>query len=136
MASTFLIQSVEFDSFEVLRSAIPGSDVEIVQLAPHPVSGSLLTASHSNMAFSKGEFSGAIRGSGPLSQTHFCMGLILDRTGEVMSFGDRVDPGDIICTPPGQEHYLRFGAATSFASVLITPADLRANFACEPGLDD
>jgi hypothetical protein len=38
----FLIQSVEFDNFEVLRSAIPDNDVEIVQLSSHPVKGSLL----------------------------------------------------------------------------------------------
>jgi AraC family ethanolamine operon transcriptional activator len=132
----FLIQSTEFESFESLRHAIAGSNVEIVQLSPHPVRGSLLTASFGNIAFSKGYFSGSIRGSGPLSQTHFCMGLILNRVGDVISFGDDVEPGDIICTPPGEEHYLRFGAAASFASVLITPADLRASFVGESGLDD
>jgi AraC family ethanolamine operon transcriptional activator len=64
------------------------------------------------------------------------MGLILDRVGQVTSLGDGVEPGDIICTPPAVEHHLRFGEATSFASILITPADLLASFAGEPGLDD
>jgi AraC family ethanolamine operon transcriptional activator len=64
------------------------------------------------------------------------MGLILDRMGEVISYGDGVHPGDIICTPPGREHHVRVGAATSFASILITPAELRASFATEPGLGD
>jgi AraC family ethanolamine operon transcriptional activator len=64
------------------------------------------------------------------------MGLVLDRVGEATSFGNDVEPGDIISAPPGGEHHMRFGAAASFALMSITPADLQASFADEPGLDD
>jgi AraC family ethanolamine operon transcriptional activator len=132
----FLVQSVRFDSIEILRSPIGDSNVEIVQLAPRPVKGSLFKASLGNFAFSTGQFTGPLRGSGLLSRTHFCFGLMLDLLGEATSFGDSIQPGDIDCTPPGGEHLVRFGAATSFASVMIAPADLRANFMGEPGLED
>src|SRR5262245_50586323 len=118
----FLIQSVKFDSFEELQNPIADSSLEIVQLAPRPVRGSLLKASLGNFAFSTGQFSGSFRGTGPFSQTHFCVGLVLDRSGVVTSFGDDVQPGDIISTPPGEEHHMRFGAAASFALISITPA--------------
>jgi AraC family ethanolamine operon transcriptional activator len=132
----FLIQSVRFDSIEALRSPIADSSVEIVQLARRPVKGSLLKATLGDFAFSSGQFSGSLWGSGLVSRTHFCLGLILDRLGEVVSFGDSVESGDITCTPPGGESHVRFGAGASFASILITPADLRANFMAEPRLDD
>jgi AraC family ethanolamine operon transcriptional activator len=132
----FLIQSLKFDSFESLRSPIAGSSIEVVQLAPRPVKGSLLKACFGDFAFSKCDFSGSVRGSGPLSQTHFDIKLILGSAGEVSSFGDDIKPGDIICTPPGGEHLMRFGAASSLAGIAITPADLRASFLGEPRLDD
>ena len=127
---------MKFDNFEALQNPIADSSIEIVQLAPHPVKGSLLKVGLGDFAFSKSDFSGSIRGSGPLSQTHFNMKVILDSAGEVKSFGDDVEPGDLICTPPGVDHYLRFGAAASVAGIAITPADLRGSFVGEPGLDD
>jgi AraC-like DNA-binding protein len=132
----FLVQSMKFDNFEGLQNPIANSSIEIVQLAPHPVKGSLLKVGLGDFAFSKSDFSGSIRGSGLLSQTHFDMKIILDSAGEVNSFGDDVEPGDLICTPPGADHYLRFGAAASVAGIAITPAELRASFVSEPGLDD
>jgi AraC family ethanolamine operon transcriptional activator len=129
----FSIESVEFDSFEALRSPIAGSSIEIVQLAPRPVRGSLFKASLGNFAFSTGQFSGSFRATGPYSQTHFCMGLVLDSVG-VTCFGDEVEPGDIISASPGGEHHMQFGAPHRFALVSVTPADLRASLAGEPGL--
>jgi AraC-like DNA-binding protein len=135
-ASLFSIHSVKFDSFEALRSPLADSRVELVQLSRHPVRGSLLKASLGDIAFSHGQFTGSCRGSGLLSSTRYSMGLVLDRVGEMIRFGDDLEPGDIICTPPGEEHHLRFGAATSIASIMMTPADLQASFAGEPGMDD
>jgi AraC family ethanolamine operon transcriptional activator len=132
----FSIQSAEFDSIESLRSPIADSSIEIVQLAPHPVRGSLLKVSLGDIAFSKGHFSGSIRGSGPFSRTHFTMALILGSLGDATFFGDELRPGDIINTPPGEDHYMRFSAAASIAGISITPADLQAGFVGEPGLND
>jgi AraC-like DNA-binding protein len=130
------IQSVEIDGIEALRSPIADSRIDIVQLAPPPVRGSFLKACLGNIAFSTGQFSGSFRASGPFSQTHFCMGLVLDCIGEVTSFGGDVEPGDIISAPPGGEHHMRFGAGASFALMSIRPADLRASLMGEHGLDD
>jgi AraC family ethanolamine operon transcriptional activator len=132
----FVIQSVEFDSFEALQSPIADSNLETVQLAPGPVRGSLLKARLGSFAFSTGRFSGSFRSTGPFSQTHFCVGLVLDNLGDATSFGAEVEPGDIISAPPGGEHHMRFGAAHQFALILTTPADLQSSFASEPELDD
>jgi AraC-like DNA-binding protein len=99
------------------------------------VRGSLLKASLGNFAFSTGHFSGSIRGTGPFSQTHFSIGLVFNSIG-VTFFGDEVHHGDVISTPPGGEHHMQFGAGHQFALMSITPADLRAGPASEPGLDD
>jgi hypothetical protein len=67
---TFLIQSVAFDNFESLRSPIMDSSLEIVQLSPGAVRGSLLKASFGDFAFSRGHFSGSFRPTGSFGQTH------------------------------------------------------------------
>jgi AraC family ethanolamine operon transcriptional activator len=132
----FLIQSVGFDSFEGIRSPVADSSLDIVQLAAQPVRGSLLKASLGDFAFGTGQFSGSFRATGPFSQTHVCMGLVLDCIGDVTSFGAEVEVGDIISAPPGGEHHMRFGGPHGFALMSVTPADLSASLAGESGWAD
>jgi AraC-like DNA-binding protein len=131
-----LIQSMTFDSLEALQSPVGDSCVEIVQLGGRSVAGSLAKATLGDISFSRGHFSGGLRAAGVFSQTHLAMGILVKRRAPVAVCCKDFEPGDLVVQSPGGEHYVVYSDSGSFLALLITPADVQANFASEPVLSE
>ncbi|MFZ0269075.1 helix-turn-helix domain-containing protein [Caulobacter sp.] len=107
---------------EVWAHAV-GRDLAITQLTPEPCRGHLLRASLGDMGFDVGAFDGDLRVRGIMARKAFSFVSVLERKGVLNQWGHRVEEGDIVVIPPGDELDGRFQGHVAYA-VVTAPWDL------------
>ncbi|WP_245320447.1 helix-turn-helix domain-containing protein [Bradyrhizobium lablabi] len=96
-----------------------------MQLDRGKMGGSLLhLAFDSEVGVSTGEFTRGIRTTGSLSDHRWGIGTVL--TAPALMNQVEISPGEIMIIRPNTELYTRFSGANGYATVFITPEELRA----------
>ena len=92
---TWSAEIVPINGPDDLRETTRGSDVEIVQLQPGKLLGSIKHFAVGNLGISLGRFDSAVRMRGGLHQERVVLGTILESAGRVTQRWKDVRPGDI-----------------------------------------
>ena len=85
---------------EDLREITRGSDVEVTQLKPGKLQGSIRHIGIENLGISVGEFSSEIRSKGPLHRENVVLGTHLASAGRALHWWEETRPGDVGIFPP------------------------------------
>ena len=88
---------------EDLRETTRGSDIEIVQVRPGKLQGSITHLEIGSLGVSVGRFSSAIRMRGALHRDKIVLGTIIDSADRVTQWWQDVQPGDVGIFPAGAE---------------------------------
>ena len=119
-----------------LRETTRGSDVEIVQLKPGKLLGSIKHFGVGNLGISLGWFDSAIRMRGGLHQERTVLGTILDSAGHVTQWWKDVRPGDIGVFPARVEFDAIHNGGAAYLVVSIALPELLARLSSEERLAD
>jgi AraC-like DNA-binding protein len=131
-----LIRFATFKTIEGLRSPVADSSIALVQLGRRRVSGSLLKATLAGIGFSRGEFSGAMRANGILSQDNLTLGVLHNRDGTAHVSGRDTAPGALIAIPPDAEHDGIYDGNVTFAALSLGAAEFQKCIEHESGFSD
>lgn len=105
---------------EDLSDAVLGAGLHAVQMSTTPVSGSLLFAELDGMTFSSGFIHGHVELIGPLSQTHFTVGVALRLAPGARHWMHEVASGDMGVFMAGDEHDSIYFPGSLYATVTLT----------------
>jgi AraC family ethanolamine operon transcriptional activator len=119
-----------------LRETIRGSDVEIVQLRPGKLLGSIKHFGIGKLGISLGRFDSAIRMRGALHQERIVLGTILASAGRVTQWWRNVRPADIGVFPALVEFDAIHGGGAAYLTVSIAVPELLAMLGGEEQLAD
>jgi AraC family ethanolamine operon transcriptional activator len=118
----FSREILPIDGPDDLRETTRGSDIEVVQLKPGKLRGSITHFEIADLAISMGRFSAEIRMRGTLHPERVVLGTVLDSVGRVTQWWKDVQPGDVGVFPAGVE----FDAVhSSGATYLVASIDLQ-----------
>lgn len=136
MGQSTPIQVRSLGSFEELKSAVRGSQREIVQIDRGRMRGQLTHLSIGDLPVDLGAFSVGMRSTGILSRDRIAIGMLTGSAGRVTQWLHHVHIGDVMVTPPGHEHDGRYDGSASFAVISFAPSDISSLFGSEPRLAD
>jgi AraC family ethanolamine operon transcriptional activator len=135
-SKTWSIEEVPINGPENLRETTRGSDLEIVQLKPGKLRGSIRHFGIGNLGISAGRFSSEIRMRGALHQEKVVLGTITGSAGRVMQWGQDVLPGDVGVFPARVEFDAIHCGGAAYLVVSLGLSDLSAMLAGEDRLAD
>jgi AraC family ethanolamine operon transcriptional activator len=92
---TWSIVTGSIDGPEDLREVSRGSNIDVVQLKPKKVQGSITHIGMGNIGVSLGRFNSELRMRGALDQRRLVLATILDSAGRVTQWWQDVIPGDV-----------------------------------------
>jgi AraC family ethanolamine operon transcriptional activator len=116
------IQTVPINGPEDLRKITRASDIEIVQLRPGKLQGSIMHFGIGNLEVSVGQFNSAIRLRGSLNPERIAIGIILDSAGRITEWWKDVQPGDVGVFPARVElDEIHEGGAAYLAASITLP---------------
>jgi len=121
---TWSVEIVRINGPDDLRETARGSDVEIVQLKPGRLLGSIRHFEIGNLGISLGRFDSAIRMRGSLHQERIVLGTLLDSAGRVTQWWKDVRPGDIGVFPALAEFDAIHGGGAGYLVVSIALPEL------------
>jgi AraC-like DNA-binding protein len=131
------VRQTNFNNFEALQDIVQDGRSDIVQLGRGQMSGTIRHIElGSAFGISTGSFSRAMRSRGVLSEQRWMLGMLLGSTNAATTVNFKFAPGDIAIVKPGQERYSRFNDTTSYMSAFITPEELDAFLATQPGAQE
>ena len=133
---TWSVETVPINGPDDLRETTRGSAVEIVQLKPGKLLGSIKHFDIGNFGISLGRFDSAIRMRGDLHQERIVLGTILDSAGRVTQWWKDVRPGDIGVFPALVEFDAIHGGGAAYLVVSVALPELLAMFGGEEQLAD
>jgi AraC family ethanolamine operon transcriptional activator len=133
---TWSAEIVPINGPDDLRETTRGSDVEIVQLKPGRLLGSIKHFGIGNLGISLGQFDSAVRMRGGLHQERIVLGTILDSAGHVTQWWKDVRPGDIGVFPALTEFDAIHGGGAAYLLVSIALPELLAMLGGEEDLAD
>jgi AraC-like DNA-binding protein len=133
---TWSAEIVPINGPEDLRETTRGSDVEIVQLKPGKLLGSITHFGIGSLGISLGRFDSAIRMRGALHQERIVLGTILDSAGRVTQWWKDVRPGDIGVFPALAEFDAIHGGGAAYLVVSIALPELLTMLGGEEHLTD
>jgi len=133
---TWSAEIVPINGPEDLRETTRGSDVEIVQLKPGKLLGSITHFGIGSLGISLGRFDSAIRMRGGLHQERIVLGTILDSAGRVTQWWKDVRPGDIGVFPDLAEFDAIHGGGAAYLVVSIALPELLTMLGGEEHLTD
>jgi AraC-like DNA-binding protein len=107
-----------------LREITRGSDIEIVQLKPGKLQGSITHFGIGILGISLSRFSSEIRLRGPVHQDRVVLGAILESAGPITQWWKDVRPGDVGVFPALQESDGIHGGSTAYLLVSIVVPEL------------
>ncbi len=136
MGQSTPIQVRSLESFEQLEDAVRGSHRNIVQIDRGRMRGQLTHLSIGDLPVDVGVFSVGMRSTGILSKDRIAIGMLTGCTGRVTQCLSNVHVGDVMITPPGDEHDGRYEGGASFAVISFLPSDIQSLFGTEPRLAD
>lgn len=133
---TWSTEIVPINGPDDLRETTRGSNVEIVQVKPGKLSGSIKHFGVGNLGISLGWFDSAIRMRGGLHQERIVLGTILDSAGRVTQWWKDVRPGDIGVFPARVEFDAIHDGGAAYLVVSIALPELLARLSGEEHLAD
>jgi AraC-like DNA-binding protein len=133
---TWSVEIVPINGPDDLRETTRGSDVEIVQLKPGKLLGSIKHFGIGNLGISLGRFDSAIRMRGGLHQEKIVLGTILDSAGRVTQWWKDVRPADVGVFPALVEFDAIHGGGAAYLLVSIALPELLAVLGGEEHLAD
>jgi AraC-like DNA-binding protein len=117
-----------------LREITRGSDMEIVQLKPGRLQGSITHFGIGNLGISLGRFSSDMRSRGPLHQERVVLGTVLDSAGPVTQWWKDARPGDVGVFPALQEADAIHGGSAAYLLMSISVPELLSTLGSEEHL--
>ena len=128
------IRYTEFDDFEALRDVVQDSHSDVVQLGRGRMTGAIThMAFDDDFGISTGKFSLAMRASGVLSNTRWCLGFLLGSDGDAFGHHHQFKAGDLAIAAPGEERYIKFQNNTEYVAPVIAPDEVERHLASQPG---
>ena len=119
-----------------LRETTRGSHVEIVQLKPGRLLGSIKHFGVGNLVITSGRFSSEIRMRGTLHQEKIVLGTILDSSGLSTQWWKNLEVGDIGVFPAGVEFDAIHAGGAAYLTVSIALPELLLLLGDEEHLND
>jgi AraC-like DNA-binding protein len=133
---TWSAEIVPINGPEGLRETTRGSDVEIVQLNPGKLVGSIKHFGVGNLVITLGRFSSEIRMRGTLHQEKIVLGTILDSAGLSMQWWKDLQVGDVGVFPACVEFDAIHTGRAAYLTVSIALPDLLSMLGGEEHLAD
>lgn len=121
--SAFL-KSVPIVGIEAMQESIVGSDVEHTQLKPGHISGVMTHMGLGTTTLSTAATEGAFRARGPLSETDYTLGALLDVEGTNSQWAYETQTGDIAVVPPQVEHDAMHGDKAQWVALTLPLEEL------------
>ena len=119
-----------------LREATRGADLEIVQLKPGKLRGSIRHIGIGSLGISTGQFSSETRMRGTMHRERVVLGTLLDSAGLSTQWWREIRPGDVGVFPAQAEIDVVHGGATAYLVVSIPLPELASMLAGEEHLAD
>jgi AraC-like DNA-binding protein len=119
-----------------LREATRGADLEIVQLKPGKLRGSIKHLGLGNLDISTGQFSSDARVRGITHRERLVLGTLLESTGRSTQWWRDIRPGDVGIFPAQVEIDVIHGGVTAYLLVSISMPELLSMFGSEEQLAD
>jgi AraC family ethanolamine operon transcriptional activator len=133
---TWSAEIVPINGPDDLRETTRGSDVEIVQLKPGKLRGSIKHFGVGNLVITSGRFSSEVRMRGTLHEEKIVLGTILDSGGLSTQWWQDVQVGDVGVFPARGEFDAIHAGRTEYLTVSIALPDLLSVFGGEEHLAD
>jgi AraC family ethanolamine operon transcriptional activator len=133
---TWSIETVPINGPEDLRQITHGSDVEVTQLKPGKLRGSIRHIGIGNFGISVGQFSREIRSKGPLHREKVVLGTHLATAGRALHWWEETRPGDVGIFPPCVDADAIYGGGGAYVVVSIALAELPLMLGSENRLAD
>ena len=133
---TWSAEIVPINGPDDLREATRGADLEIVQLKPDKLTGSIRHIGIGNLGISTGQFSSETRVRGTMHRERVVLGTLLDSAGRSTQWWREIRPGDIGVFPAHAEIDVVHGGVTAYLVVSIPVPALASMLAGEEDLAD
>ena len=133
---TWSIGVVPINGPEDLRETTRGSDIEIVQIKPGKLHGSITHLEIGNVGISVGRFSSAIRMRGALHKDKIVLGTLIDSADRVTQWWQDVQPGDVGVFLAGVEFDAIHCGSAAYLVVSLGLPELSSMLAGEDHLTD
>jgi AraC-like DNA-binding protein len=130
------VEVVPINSPDDLREISRGSDVDIVQLKPGKLQGSIKHFAIGSLGISLGQFNSGVRVRGALDEERVVLGTILDSAGRTTQWWKDIVPGDIGIFPAGTEIDVIHGGGAAYLLVSIGLPELASMLRGEEDLAD
>jgi AraC-like DNA-binding protein len=130
------VEVVPISSPDDLREISRGSDLDIVQLKPGKLQGSIKHFAIGSLGISMGDFNSGVRVRGALDQERLVLGTILDSAGRTTQWWKDIVPGDIGIFPARTEIDVIHGGGAAYLLVSIGLPELASMLATEEELAD
>jgi AraC family ethanolamine operon transcriptional activator len=127
------IETVAIDGPEDLREITRGSDVEVTQIRPGKLHGSI--RHFGSLGVSVGRFNSPIRSKGPLHREKVVLGTNLS-AGRTSNWWEETRPGDVVIYPPGVAADAIHDDSGVYVAVPIALPELSLLFSSEGRLAD
>ena len=121
---TWSTEVVPINGPEDLQEIMRGSELEIVQLKPGKLRGSIRHFGIGNLGISTGQFSCETRLRGPMHREKVVIGTLLDSTGRSTQWWTEIQPGDVGVFPAQVEIDVIHGGVTAYLVVSIPLPEL------------
>src|SRR5215831_15198124 len=121
---------------EDLREITRGSDVEVTQVKPGKLRGSIRHIGIGNLGISMGRFSTEIRSRGPLHREKIVLGILLANTGRTLHWWEETRPGNVGIFPPCVDADAIYGGAGAYVVVSVDLPELSLMLSSENRLAD
>jgi AraC-like DNA-binding protein len=136
MSAPFSMQTRSIESFEELKSVVPGARTEVTQVDRGHLQGSLSHFLIDDMPLDLGTFSLGVRSRGVVSEDRITIGMLTACTNRVTHWSYEMRPGDVVVWPPRAEHDARYYGGASVAVISLAPSDLDSFFGSESQLSE
>ena len=133
---TWSIEEVPINGPEDLRETIRGSDMEIVQLKPGKLQGSITHFRIGMLEISAGRFSANIRLRGSLHPERVALATLIDSAGRMTQWWQEVQIGDVGVHPAGVEFDAIHCGDAAYLVVSIALPELSSMLVGEDHLSD
>ena len=130
------METVPINGPDDLREATRGADLEIVQLRPEKLTGSIRHIGVGTFGISTGQFSSESRVRGTMHRERVVLGTLLDSAGPSTHWWREIRPGDVGVFPSHVEVDVVHGGVTAYLVVSIPLPELASMLAGEEHLAD
>jgi AraC family ethanolamine operon transcriptional activator len=134
--NTWSMEVVPINGPEDLREITCGSDVEVTQLKPGKLRGSIRHIGVGNLGISVGQFSSEIRSKGPLHREKVVLGTLLASAGRALHWREETRPGDVGIFPPCVDADAIYSGGGAYVVVSIALPELSSLLSSENRLAD